>query len=254
MGYRPPDPKDTLTGHVLQRLADRIEHGVYPPGGQLPPENQLAAEFDVSRATIRRALDRLSERDLIIRKQGDGTYVSNLPCLTNPLNQFIDIRRRIAAHGFEADFTLLSVESEPASNQVAKLLHIMPGSDILRVRKVFTADGTPIIYVINHIPLWVYQDHLTPDDMAQPDFAEPFFDFFKIKCKQPVKYYVSSIRPELAGHVDLPDSMALDDPCTPILILDDVGYDYMEKPVFYSIEHISTISIDIQIVRRVDIT
>ena len=244
---------DSKSFQVLQALTDRIKNGVYPPESLLPAENQLAKEFLVSRATIRRAFDKLAERDLVIKRQGDGTYVSKLSSIANPLNQFIDIRQRIKDHGLIPGFITLGAELIDATSQIASQLSIRPGSQVAEVKKIFTADEEPIIFVVNHIPIWVFQDKCTLDEISQPEFMEPFFEIFENKFKQKVKYYTSSIRPEIFRNLELPELITFKDPCTPILIVEDVGYNYDEVPVFCSLEHFTGNSIGIELVRRTDI-
>jgi len=57
-------------------LSQRIAQGIYAPGAQLPAEDELAAEFGVSRATVRQAVSELVKRALVVRQQGRGTFVS----------------------------------------------------------------------------------------------------------------------------------------------------------------------------------
>jgi GntR family transcriptional regulator len=64
-----------LYHQVAGILRQRIEDGVYPVGGRLLAEDELAAEFDVSRATIRQAVGELVMEKLVVRRQGRGTFV-----------------------------------------------------------------------------------------------------------------------------------------------------------------------------------
>jgi GntR family transcriptional regulator len=56
-------------------LRQRIADGLYPPGAQLAPEDELAAEFGVSRSTIRQAVGDLVAAGILSRRQGRGTFV-----------------------------------------------------------------------------------------------------------------------------------------------------------------------------------
>jgi GntR family transcriptional regulator len=238
---------------VLTAIADRIKHGVYPPGSRLPPEKGLATEFHVSRATIRQAMSKLADRGLVIRKQGDGTYVAQLTGIANPLNQYIDIRQRIADHGYVPGLKTISAGTIEASIHVAKPLGVQLQSRVLKVEKVFTADDDPIIFVIGYIPIWVYHDHVADDEIESPAFTtEPWFEFFADRCHQPVKYYISTIRAELPEDLSLPDAH-LSAHRKPILTSENVGYGHDERPLFLGLEHIVGGTIDLQIVRRVDI-
>ena len=71
----------SLADQVLDVLIERIRQRIYLPGSQLPPENDLAAEFNVSRATVRTAVSKLAARGLVVRRQGIGTFVSRLSSL-----------------------------------------------------------------------------------------------------------------------------------------------------------------------------
>ena len=64
-----------LYHQVAGILRQRIDDGVYPAGGRLLSEDELAAEFEVSRATIRQAIGQLVMERRVVRRQGRGTYV-----------------------------------------------------------------------------------------------------------------------------------------------------------------------------------
>jgi len=64
---------------MVAALQQRIESGAYPPGSLLPSENQLIAEFGVSRTTVTRALHLLRQDGWIDSQQGRGTFVRGRP-------------------------------------------------------------------------------------------------------------------------------------------------------------------------------
>ena len=61
---------------ITSRLRRAIEMGVYADGDQLPPERQLAVAFGTARSTIRKALDQLEQKGLVVRRVGSGTFVN----------------------------------------------------------------------------------------------------------------------------------------------------------------------------------
>ncbi len=61
---------------VADRIAGRIERGELAPGARLPPERELAADLGVSYDSVRRAMEVLRERGLIVTVHGRGTYVA----------------------------------------------------------------------------------------------------------------------------------------------------------------------------------
>jgi len=72
-----PVRQPPLSLQVEQILIERIRSGHYPPDAQLPAEVDLAEEFNVSRATVRSALNTLATLGLIVRRHGAGTFVTS---------------------------------------------------------------------------------------------------------------------------------------------------------------------------------
>ena len=66
-----------LYATVRQRLLDDIAQGVYQAGQQIPTENELCTQYNVSRITIRKAISDLVADGVLIRWQGKGTFVQS---------------------------------------------------------------------------------------------------------------------------------------------------------------------------------
>ena len=71
---------NTISTPLFQQLAATlraaIDAGEYPPGSRLPTENELCERYSVSRVTVRKALDELSQGEFLVRKPGKGTFVA----------------------------------------------------------------------------------------------------------------------------------------------------------------------------------
>ncbi len=74
-----PDPLRLVYVQVAEHIAARIEAGELPPRSKLPPERDLAEQYHVGYNTLRRAMDVLRDRGLIITMHGRGTYVAGQP-------------------------------------------------------------------------------------------------------------------------------------------------------------------------------
>ena len=64
-----------LSDVIEQQLEYLILEGTLRPGEKLPPERELAKQFDVSRPSLREAIQRLEAKGLLLRRQGGGTFV-----------------------------------------------------------------------------------------------------------------------------------------------------------------------------------
>lgn len=236
MNEKIPVRQVSLADQVLEILIERIVNGVYPPGSKLPPENELREEFNVSRSTIRTAVSRLEDRKLVHRQRGVGTFVSSQPNISNPLNEFIEFPQLIRENGYEPGYQELSAEILEAGEEIRELLQLEPESEILKIRKIFTANDDAIIYVINHIPLWVFKDILTPAEAVQPGVTENFIEFFEDKCHQKISHFISTVKAEILKNIAAPPSLKNDGPYTPVLVIKEIGYNGSGKPIVSSNE------------------
>jgi GntR family transcriptional regulator len=247
-----PIRQPSLSDQVYEIILKGISDGTYPTGTLLPSENQLAERFNVSRPTIRAAFARLVERGSVKRRRGVGTYVAEQPSIVNPLYQFLDVHERISARGFEPGFKQVMAEIIAADDMLSKSLDIPVGSNILNTQKLFFADGDPIILFINYIPEWVYTDCLTDEDVLAPGATEPFFEFFADRCNNRVKYLTSVIKPKIFQECNFPDAFEFEDPNAAILVIEDIGYDEGDTPLFLSVEHLVGEASTLHVIRHVE--
>jgi GntR family transcriptional regulator len=128
-----PDFKP-LYQQVRDLLVGRIAAGTWRPGEVLPSEFQLAAEFKVSQGTVRKALDEMAQRHLLVRQQGKGTFVAT----HTPQRALFHFFHLVADDGARAlpDHRLLSVRAAKATKPEAVRLEIRLGAGIFRIRRL----------------------------------------------------------------------------------------------------------------------
>ena len=74
MKYKTPQYK-----RIERDISEKISSGYYSVGNSLPTEQELGKQYGVSRVTVRKALDNLVAKDLLIRTPGVGTFVKQTP-------------------------------------------------------------------------------------------------------------------------------------------------------------------------------
>jgi GntR family transcriptional regulator len=136
---------------IADRAEGRIRSGAWAPGTRLPPERELCRELEVSRATLRQALDELEERGLITRHQGRGTFVTR-PRVQPAISGFFSIREALIARGATIVTRVLQVARVDASRQVAAELGLLPGDPVLHVERLRIVDGEPIVLEAAWLP------------------------------------------------------------------------------------------------------
>ncbi|GAB2453457.1 GntR family transcriptional regulator [Xylanimonas ulmi] len=113
-----------------------------PAGSALPPERVLAADFGVTRVTVRRAIDELESDGLVYRVQGGGTY-SVGPSIAKSL-RLTSFSEDVRARGRTPSSRLLEVAHGAAGDEVGRSLHLSPGDGVVTVRRLRMADGEPM--------------------------------------------------------------------------------------------------------------
>jgi GntR family transcriptional regulator len=136
-----------LYQRVFGILNQSIQNGTYEAGQQLPTETELAAEFKVSKGTIRQALAVLADRGLIQRKQGSGTFVAETHHPTRFIGSFTDIVLG-SKNLRQRDFRLEAGVPFPTSVRLALGSSETHGTVIVRRREV---NGEIFAYSIQHL-------------------------------------------------------------------------------------------------------
>ena len=140
-----------LYHRVSSVLHQRVLDGVYSAGDRLAPEDELAAEFNVSRATIRQAVGELVNLGLLSRQQGRGTFVQETS--QHAIGQvFHGSLADLLAETKRARFMDISIaHDEDLPTRVAESLELEEGRGTI-VRRARTIDGRLFAYTINYLP------------------------------------------------------------------------------------------------------
>ena len=137
-------------------LRDRINSGAFAPGDRIPTENDLIREYNLSRITVRLALQALVDEGLIERKQGSGTYVTDRRAEVRRLEKVSQYSGSMRDHE-EADssleLSLLDVNNVLAGAYEGDMLSLRQGERLLRVRRLCSRNGEPYGVASNFIPM-----------------------------------------------------------------------------------------------------
>jgi GntR family transcriptional regulator len=144
--------RQTRSEQVRSSLTSQLRSGRYLSGDKLPNEDELAKSFDVSRATIREAVQGLIEAGCLDRKHGLGTFVTGLPVHRHSLDMTVSYTEMIRAAGMDPGEKIVSRTDRPASVDDAARLRVPTGEVLVCIERVRTADGTPAIYSEDRIP------------------------------------------------------------------------------------------------------
>ena len=147
-----PDLRSTtpLYAQLAQRLAQTIRDGRFRPHEALPSERLLSDGLKLSRVTARKAIDRLVEQGLVVRKRGSGNYIA--PQLEQPLSRLTSFSEELRQRGFEPSSRWLTRSCTSAAPDEQLSLGLSPGARVARLERLRLADGTVMAYEISVLP------------------------------------------------------------------------------------------------------
>jgi GntR family transcriptional regulator len=134
---------DPLYLQVVHALKDEIVGGVHPVGSQLPTEEELCERFSVSRYTVREALRRLREDNLVASRQGAGTIVVPPPRSDSFIHEVMSINDLVAfATGVR--FAIDTMEMVVADDKLAARIGVASGEEWFAVRGFRHTEGSDL--------------------------------------------------------------------------------------------------------------
>ncbi len=134
---------------LYRQLADiiraSIESGEFKRDSQIPTETVLSQQYEISRITVRKALEELTDEGLLVRKQGKGTFVyadksiqANYP--------FMPFNEAVQQTGQRPSTKLISYSLEIPSHRIADYFGLSDGENVITLKRVRLTDDTPIIF------------------------------------------------------------------------------------------------------------
>jgi GntR family transcriptional regulator len=210
---------------ITQWLNDQIEDGHFKPDEKLPSENELAKKFDVSRVTIRRALQSLESEQVIYRCQGLGSFVSDSRKKHN-LVKLTDFDEDMAQAGIEASSQVIRFETVESPQWLAGRLGIAEGQKVLQIDRLRLGDGEPIAFDSTWLPLF-YGQLLNKDDLSDRTIYSVLEDEYDIPVQKGCyRLSATSASGNLSKHLQVA-------PNTPLFLIERITYTIGEKAIYY---------------------
>ena len=154
-----------LYHQVRMALLTLIEDGGLQEGSLFPTEREIGQKLQVSRITVRRAIDELVREGYLVAQQGKGTFVTQ-PKIDRRMTEMQSFSEQMSEEGHRPGSQLLSLRHEKATGHVASLLKIESNEWIWVVERLRYADDEPICISVTYLnlPLDVT---LTPAELQQ---------------------------------------------------------------------------------------
>jgi GntR family transcriptional regulator len=209
----------------IQVLMTRsLQEGQWRPGEAIPSEKDLAARYRVSQGTVRKAIDALAADNLLVRRQGKGTFVATH---AEEKIQFRFLRLQPdAGDAGRLQRRFIDCRRQRASSEVARALGLKSGDAVVQIRRVLSFHGEPIVFDDIWLPGGLFKG-LTAERLA--DYRGPLYGLFESE------FGVRMIRAEeriraVAAEADACEHLGVA-PGFPLLSVERLSMTYADAPV-----------------------
>lgn len=221
-----------LYRQIKELMIGSLEAGEWGPGDAIPSESELAQRFGVSQGTVRKAIDEMAAENMLVRRQGKGTFVAS----HDDPRSFFRFLRLVPNEGGMQHSHSVPIECwrAKAGPDVARVLGLEPGAAITIVRRLLSFDAEPVVLDEIYLPCDLFPD-LSMEILKSSD--QSLYSMFESR------YGVRMIRAEeriraVAADKSNADLLRVAEG-SPLLLVERVAFTYGNKPVewrrgFYS--------------------
>ncbi len=163
-----------LYQQIKALITQSLQSGEWKPGELMPSEVELAARFKVSQGTVRKAIDELAAENLVVRRQGKGTFVAT----HHEERAHFRFLKLMPDEGVphHPDNRIVEVKRIRAPAEVARLLELKSGDAVVYIKRVQSFDGAPTILEELWLPGQLFKG-LTAERLVE--YKGPMYGLFE---------------------------------------------------------------------------
>lgn len=146
---------------LRRRLEEGIDDGILPPNSSLPPERELAELTELSRVTVRKAIQELVAKGLVEQRQGSGSFVREAaPRVEQSLSRLTSFTEDMGRRGMTTTSKWLERGIVMPSPEESVALGLSADASVARISRLREADGRPMALERAALPLEILPDPL----------------------------------------------------------------------------------------------
>ncbi len=201
-----------------------LEQGEWKPGEMIPSETDLATRFKVSQGTVRKAIDELANENLLVRRQGKGTFVAT----HDEVRAQFRFLRLMPNQGEQSapESKIIECSRVRAPSDIARHLDLKPGDALVLIQRVLSFAGRPTILEEIWLPGTLFKG-LTAERLSE--YKGPMYGLFETEFGTKMIRADETIRAVTAG-ADAAKYLGVRE-AEPVLLIERVSFTYGERPV-----------------------
>lgn len=206
---------------LYEILKEDIMSGKYQPRDLMPTEEYLKNKYNLSRSTVRRALDMLVQEDIISRKQGVGTFVNEVK-ESQPLDHIVHFIEDMRSKGRNVSTKLITNKVIKSTPELSRKLNIELEEELVNIVRVRYVEDTPFCIESAYLPL-KYCPEVTNKDFSNQSLRL----FLEKKCNI---YWSRAVQNIYARRADKQAERLEIDEDEPVLHIERTSYDQYNIP------------------------
>lgn len=177
---------------IEQNIEAKILRGEYPKQGMIPTENELAASYNCSRATVRQALGNLVAKGLVERTPGKGTFVSGFERIQHD-NEVESFTKEMQRLGKSASTELLEFQLKEATPLISQKVAVEENAMVYYFERLRKADEVPVTLEQTYLSVAQFPD-LTVNTLVTSKY-----EFIETSLGMEIDYVEQKLFPILAN-------------------------------------------------------
>lgn len=213
-----------LYQQIKTLLLQSLSNGEWNAGDMIPSEVDLATRYKVSQGTVRKAIDELAAENLLVRRQGRGTFVAT--------HQEAKIRFRflsmqsVSGKKFKTNSRILSVQTMTAPDDVAESLGLKKKNQVVQITRLLSFNDDAAVFEQIYLPVDIFTD-VTADKLT--DYKGTLYGWFEAEYNVRMIRAIEKMRAVIAP-ASAVELLGLSDN-QPLLFVERISYTYADKPV-----------------------
>jgi len=213
-----------LYQQIKALITQSLQAGEWKPGELMPSEVELAGRFKVSQGTVRKAIDELAAENLVVRRQGKGTFVATHAEERAHFRFLRLMPDEGLPHHPESRFVEVKRIRAPA--EVARLLELKSGDAVVYIKRVQSFEGQPTILEELWLPGQLFKG-LSAERLAE--YKGPMYGLFESEFGTRMIRATEKIR-AVAADASASEFLKVAEG-TPLLCAERVSFTYGDKAV-----------------------
>jgi GntR family transcriptional regulator len=210
---------------IREQIKDDIHNGILKPNDMLLSERELCEELEISRMTVKQAMDSLMNEGLIYKKKGVGTFVSN-PKIAQPLTKLTSFTNDMLNRGMKPGSCTITLSAEEPSSEIKKILKLYDEDKVIFIKRLRLADGEPMAVETTYL-----RYSICSQVMEEQLDNQSLYEILKKKCNVTIAsafqtIEIATCKSEDCKLLNIPHNK-------PVFFIKRITYDARNNPVEY---------------------